>query len=414
MSKYGSADFDVFLVDGYDLQGTGVQNTTHGVENVLQKTDGLGDDWDEHTPTGKRRGEFSQEGAFFDDTADGAHDLFKNSTTSRIVCVGWAGNVIGRLFAGFEGAYVQAYKVLGKLSGLTNADVTYTITGTADDNGIILQDYEERTGDWNTFAEGNTVDNGQASSNGGVGYLQVTSIDQFGAFVGKIWHSVDGQVWDTLITFTQINAASAPTAQRVEVDGTVRRYLCFDGNVFGDASRSPSSSLSPSASVSPSASASASLSPSSSLSPSVSASVSASASVSPTASISPSASISPTSSLSPSVSASASVSPSSSLSPSVSASASASPSLSPSSSLSPSVSASASASPSLSPSVSASSSASASTSPSVSASASISPSVSASQSASASVSPSASASPSVSPSAAVGGTVKVFCGFQRY
>ena len=339
MSKRSSSQFAVFLADGYSLLGAKPSGSPHEVESVQERTDGLGDSWEASSPTGIRKATFAQEGAFFDDTTNGIHDAFKASTgTSRVVCLGFAGNVIGRVFAGLEGAYGHAYKVLGKLGNLTRADVEYTVTGELN-WGVILQEWEAKTGDWNTYANGETVDDyGASSASGGVGYLQVSDLTGFGAFVGKILHSDDGASWSTLITFD--NVLSAPTAQRVEVSGTVKRYLSFDGNVFGDASRSPSSSRSPSVSASSSSSPSRS--------PSLSASASASASISPSAStsISPSSSRSPSASSSPSASDSPSLSRSSSVSPSISASSS----LSPSNSISPSQSGSASTSASVSPS----------------------------------------------------------------
>jgi hypothetical protein len=333
MSLYGSSSFAVFLVDGFSLLAAKLQGVHHKVEAVQQKSDGLGDSWDESTPTGKRKATLAQNDAFFDDSVDNIHDAWRPqvqrtelnvySPAARVACVAWAGNVIGRLFIGGT-LFTLAYEVLCKLGKLTNADASYSVSGQVNE-GVILQEWATRGDDWDTATEGHSVDNAAATTTGGVGYLQVSDFAGPASLAVKIQHASDGggagATWVDLVTFVAI--AGAPSAQRIVVAGTVNRWLRVIASGFGH--------------VSPSSSASASISPS------VSASQSASASRSPSTSLSPSAStsLSPSSSRSPS--ASTSLSPSSSRSPSVSASASASPSLSPSSSISPSASASPSA-----------------------------------------------------------------------
>lgn len=323
--KFGSASVWC-LVDGYNLISNKLKGLRYKIEALRERSDGLGDAWEEHTPTGLSRAELAQEGAFWDTTQFRIHAAMANSLPTtpqasvRIACLGMAGHTAGESFVGFQGAYTATYDVLGTVGGLTKANVQYAITGQAD-HGIVIQPLAAFTQDLVSAS----VDNGAATTGGGIGYLQIVAPGSFGAFTGRLEHSADNSAWEVLLTFS---AGSAPSAQRQTVTGTVKRYLRFGGVVWGDLSASSSISQSPS--VSPSVSASASASPS--LSPSVSASASASPSLSPSTSLSPSASTS--------------LSPSSSLSPSLSASSSLSRSLSPSSSISPSVSASASASPS--------------------------------------------------------------------
>jgi len=67
------------------------------------------------------------------------------------------------------------------------------------------------------------IDNTASSANGGVGFLQVSSVTGTGgpSVRVKIQHSVDNSVWSDLITFTD---ATGRTAQRVAVTGTINRY----------------------------------------------------------------------------------------------------------------------------------------------------------------------------------------------
>ncbi len=316
--KLGSASFTVLLVDGCNLLGAKPKACSWKNEAVEEKSDGLGDGFEAMSPTGLSKLSLTQAGAFFDDTTNGMHDAFKSKEAlSRIVCAGYAGNVIGARAIGAFGLYAQTYEVLGSQPNLTKANVTYQVSGGIE-NGFTLQEWATRTDDWFTATEGHAVDNGASSANGGAGYLQISNFLGVNGGVATILHSDDGNVWSTLITF--VTVTGFPQAQRIAVAGTIKRFLAFQWAGFGNRSPSQSASASVSPSVSASVSSSVSLSPSTSISPSGSTSLSPSASVSPSASTS----LSPSSSRSPSVSASASTS--FSLSPSVSASASASPS----------------------------------------------------------------------------------------
>ena len=303
MAKFGSQSV-LFFVDGYNLISNKLKALRYKHSAMQERTDGLGDAWEESTPTGLSSAELAQDGAFFDTTLNRIHTAMSGAvvttpaSTARVICLAMAGNTLGQGMVGFEGAFTTSYEVLAEIGKLTKANVSYAIRG-ALDHGTILQELATKTEDWNNTS----VDGSAASSSGGVGYLQVT--ESFGAFTGKIQHSSDNVAWTDLITFTTVT--SSPRAERKTVSGTVNRYLRFIGTVWGEASPSlsPSASNSPSASTSPSSSASPSRSPSSSISPSNSAS----GSISPTASASPS--LSPSASISPSASASASPSPSS-------------------------------------------------------------------------------------------------------
>ena len=71
-------------------------------------------------------------------------------------------------------------------------------------------------------SSGAALDNGAKSTNGGAGYLQVTATNTSDAAIA-IDHSSDGSSWATVATF-----ATAPlnaSAQRVAIDGEIRRYV---------------------------------------------------------------------------------------------------------------------------------------------------------------------------------------------
>jgi len=312
MGKYGGQSFSVLLLDGYNLLSAKVKGFTHKIESKLEPSTGLGDSWEEHTPTGMRTASLTQDGAFFDDSTNGMHSALSASQgTSRVMVFAYAGNAIGRPFVGTQGVYGMSYDVLGAVGELTKANVAYQVSG-AVDRGVILQELEAKTADWNTKTGGESVDyttqpqrvvpitsNTQASptvvtttvphgyttgdivliagnsgsnasingeqtvtvistttfsipvncttaggtggtvvransASGGVGYLAVSDCSGFTNFVGKIRDSADDTTYADLITFT--DNVAAPFAERIEVSGTVDRYLCFDGNVTGTGS----------------------------------------------------------------------------------------------------------------------------------------------------------------------------------
>lgn len=154
MSMYGSPSVSFFLIGGYSLLGAKPQGYAEKTEAIQARTDGLGDTWDEFTPTGAKKATLSQEGMFFDVGTNLAHAALNGSqTTSRVMCIAREGNVAGKHFVGYAGAYAGTYDVLAKLNDLTKADVSYTISG-ARDEGQILQILEAKTADWNTESAG--------------------------------------------------------------------------------------------------------------------------------------------------------------------------------------------------------------------------------------------------------------------
>jgi len=227
MAKASSANFSVLTVDGYNLLSAKVQSFPYEIEIELEPSEGLGDGWREHTPTGMRKATLEQTGAFFDTTAAGIHDAMSGlPATERLVVWAVPGNTIGAIFSAVKGAFTLSYGVLSTIGKLTKANVKYAVTGQLDE-GVILQALGQQTVDWTNTA----VDNAVSSANGGVGYLQVTQLAGLTGFVGKIRHSTDNVSFVDLVTF--VNVTAAPAAQRIAVAGTINRYVRFEGDVTG-------------------------------------------------------------------------------------------------------------------------------------------------------------------------------------
>ena len=227
MSLAGSADFQVLLLDGYNLLASKVQAVGWKRGIPQEQTDGLGDRWDEFSPTGRQVGTVTQTGGFFSTAAGGVHAALKDTPlTPRVLTFAPQGNTIGNVFVGFQGVAQIGYDVISALGKLTKANAGYQVSGRVDE-GVILQTHAQQTVDWNTAS----VDNGASSAFGGVGYLSVSQLAGLTGFVGVIEHSTDNAAWVTLITFANVTAA--PAAQRITVTGTVHRYLRFRGDLTG-------------------------------------------------------------------------------------------------------------------------------------------------------------------------------------
>lgn len=234
--KFGPSS-GLLLVDGYNIIANKITALAEKAISLMTDTTGLGDSYYETAPIGRVTSEVVQEGAFFDTTALYSHAAFSGSVptspqaTARVLCLGFAGQTVGSPMVGYQGAFSDSYSVIAELGNLQKADATYTISGTRS-AGEIIQPLATKTADWNT--ESTPVDNTSATSAGGVGFIQCTAASGFSNFVGRIMESSDDVTYTGLITFS--DNVTAPFAERLEMSGSVARYIAFDGNVTGTGS----------------------------------------------------------------------------------------------------------------------------------------------------------------------------------
>jgi hypothetical protein len=95
--------------------------------------------------------------------------------------------------------------------------------------GVVIDPLTAITVDTN----GTSVDNGAATSAGGIGQLHVTAFSGLTSNSVIVEHSVDNAAWSTLGTFT---LATGLTSERITVAGTVNRYLRVRDDVTGTGS----------------------------------------------------------------------------------------------------------------------------------------------------------------------------------
>lgn len=188
-------------------------------EMGLEDSTVLGDTGHKFTPTLKA-GSINITG-FFDATAN------KSDAALRAALGSSTGEPFTYFPAGFDTIGNRCILSLSRAANYNNAGevaglVGFTYSAQADggnDFGVVLHAFAAETG---TTASA-SVNNGAASSNGGVGQVHAS------AFTGtsvtpKIQHSVDDGVWVDLVSFTAISAAGS---ERVTVAAgtTVNQYL---------------------------------------------------------------------------------------------------------------------------------------------------------------------------------------------
>lgn len=153
MSKYASPSLSL-LVDGYDLTPVLVDTISRSTEAITQPSNPLGTASEAHTPVGMVKHALSVGGGFYDQAIDPLHPgkiADGGVGVSRIVCLCPEGQTKGKHFTGFEGAYSQKSEAMVQVGALAKANVTYLVSGAAED-GQILQELAAQTADWDTTA----------------------------------------------------------------------------------------------------------------------------------------------------------------------------------------------------------------------------------------------------------------------
>ncbi len=148
------------------------------------------------------------------------NDIF--AADPRLLTVGWNGWAVGSRVSLFRGTDL-GHDITSPVGDVVTVSATLSGEG-AMRNGISLHPLQAEN--QNVLTNGTTYDGGTGSNstNGGIGHLHVTANARTAGSTFKIQHSTDGTTWADLITFTTI-AAATTGAERIQVAGTVSRYL---------------------------------------------------------------------------------------------------------------------------------------------------------------------------------------------
>lgn len=211
------------LFNGYDLSRY-FKSAAPGTDvEMLDATTFQPPGGDKEFLPGFEDGKLSLEGFFQSDSVNAAavDDVINaviGSTTRQVVTVSPENaDVLGNRCFVID-ADTASYKVSSPVSGLVMSSAELQ-SSSGLGYGFILQALAALT----TTGNGTSLDNTAATTNGGAGHLHVTAASgSTPTLDAKIQHSTDNSTWVDLITFAQKTAIGA---ERVEVTGTVRRYL---------------------------------------------------------------------------------------------------------------------------------------------------------------------------------------------
>ena len=165
----------------------------------------------------------------FDGTATGTDVVFSavlGSTTKQNVIVAPSGHSNGASAIVLE-ADDTSYEVSGAV-----ADVVQTSAEFQSSDGVEHGKILSSGAAISATGNGTSVDNAAASTNGGVGFVSVPTNTRNGNITVKVQQSADNSTFTDLITFTVVTSTQK-TFQRVEVTGTVARYLRVNYTVAG-------------------------------------------------------------------------------------------------------------------------------------------------------------------------------------
>ena len=168
-------------------------------------------------------------GGMFDGTATGTDVVFSavlGSATKQLVVVAPSGHSVGA-----NAIVLQADDTSYEVSGAV-ADVVQTSAEFQSTDGVEHGKILSSGAAISSTGNGTSVDNTASSTNGGVGFLSVPTNTRNGNITVKVQASADNSSFADLVTFTVVTSTQK-TSQRVEVTGTVARYLRVSYTVAG-------------------------------------------------------------------------------------------------------------------------------------------------------------------------------------
>lgn len=219
--RRGSDKVAFFLLGGRDLLGTLTEfEDTH--EGIIERTDTLGDTFEEYSPVGIRRAEITQSG-FFDDHATLGHGpITTGPGQSRQLIYGIGGTATGAEFIGYSGAMEVNFGLQAERGALHKARASYKSDG--------------------PFAQGKVVATYKAPGATGKSALLDLAASSTGLSAWFAWNATVGETnvrlqhsasngataGVTLFTFTKTDATNSFGAERQTTTGVVQRYVWFD------------------------------------------------------------------------------------------------------------------------------------------------------------------------------------------
>ena len=172
---------------------------------------------------GRTDGSLSVNG-FFDNASNKIHETFTSNsgklpTADQVVLVP-LGASVGDEMVGIS-TKESEYNVSRSQGSAMTVSSTFSGNGMGGEFGEMLTAHDDTHA---SATDGTAVDNSASTSSGGSGYLQIMSLGS-GTVDIKIEDSSDNATWSDLVTFTSAGTSDVPKAERIEVSGTVDRYI---------------------------------------------------------------------------------------------------------------------------------------------------------------------------------------------
>ena len=210
-------------VEGYDLSGDANALSGMGYTNELLDVTTL-DVSAKKRIVGIVDGEISVD-AFFDPASSRQHAVWTSNsgklpTADQDVLVPM-GAAVGDPCVGLiskQGTYSTTRSPASAIS----ASATFTANASGPDFGVMLTAHDDTH---SSAGSGTVMDGGAATTNGGVGYLQIFSLASGSVTVNLQESTSSGGSYSNFMTFSTVAAAAAPTAERLTMSGNVARYL---------------------------------------------------------------------------------------------------------------------------------------------------------------------------------------------
>ena len=219
MTRRSSKDVAFFLLGGNDIRGT-LTNFEETRSAVLERSDTLGDTWEEQSWVGVRSAELSQDGFFDDDAVLGHNPLTTGPGISRGLVYGMAGTATGAEFTGWASAVEVTFAEQAARGALHKARASYKTGGPVETGKTVLT-YSTPGATGGTAG----VDGGAASTGAAI-YLAGNA--SAGEANVRLQHSASAGTasYSNAVTFTKLT--SGPFFERLTTTGSILRYTRVD------------------------------------------------------------------------------------------------------------------------------------------------------------------------------------------
>ena len=174
--------------------------------------------------TGRSDGSLSIN-CYFDAGTNLSHSTFTSNSgklpTANQIITAPLGSAVGSDFAGLI-AKESDYNVSSGTGSAITANASFSATaGVGGEFGEMLTAFDDTH---SSATDGTAIDNTSSTSDGGAGYAHFLSLSS-GSVVIKIQESADNVTFTDLITFSTVGTSDVPTAERLEMTGSVARYI---------------------------------------------------------------------------------------------------------------------------------------------------------------------------------------------